>query len=111
MKVILNTQAMDLDGAASVASIGDSSINRRIGESSTWGGLSASCIADRINTMRSQEAGAYDYSRYSRLGEAFLADEDMTDDSSPADDSNNSGGEATQDVRLNSSWREKICHW
>lgn len=111
MKVILNTSAMDLDGAASVASIGDSSINRRIGESSTWGGLSASCIADRINTMRSQEAGAYDYSRYSRLGEALLADEDMSDDSSPADDNNNSGGEATQDVRLNSSWREKICHW
>ena len=110
MNAILNTQAMDQDGAASVASIGDSSINRRIGESSTWGGLSASCIAARINAMRSQEADAYDYSRYSRLGEAFLADEDTTDDSSPAD-GNNAGGEPTQDCRLNSSWREKICHW
>ena len=104
--------SMEVD-TASVASIGDSSINRRIGESSTWGGLSASCIADRINTMRSQEADAYDYSRYSRLGEAFLqatagrqaVDEDM--DGSPS----NGHSEPTQDVRLNSSWREKICHW
>jgi len=112
----MNT-SMDLD-AGSVASIGDSSINRRIGESSTWGGLSASCIADRINTMRSQEADAYDYSRYSRLGEAFLGtvggrhnptSDDADMNGNPPSSSNN--GEPTQDVRLNSSWREKICHW
>lgn len=110
----MNT-SMDVDTCSvGAGSIGDSSINRRIGDSSTWGGLSASCIADRINTMRTQESEAYDYSRYSGLGDALLAtagsdalhDEDMAGASGSG-----SANDTTQDVRLNSSWREKICHW
>lgn len=106
--------SMDVDICSITGSIGDSSINRRIGESSTWGGLSASCIADRINTMRSQEAEAYDYARYSRLGDALL---EATGGEVPLDEEmagpTGAGGldSETQDVRLNSSWREKICHW
>jgi len=101
---------MDVDICSITGSIGDSSINRRIGESSTWGGLSASCIADRINTMRSQEADAYDYARYSRIGDALL---EATGGEVPLDEEMAAGGpdSETQDVRLNSSWREKICHW
>lgn len=87
-----------MDAASVASSIGDSSINRRIGESSTWGGLSASCIADRINAMRSQEVDAYDYRRYIK---------DIPEAPPGAGESQ----ESSQDVRLNSSWREKICHW
>ena len=105
------TTSMDVDVCSVTGSISDSSINRRIGDSSTWGGLSASCIADRINTMRSQEADAYNYGRYSRIGDALL---ESTGGEFPHDEEMTGPGGAnseTQDVRLNSSWREKICHW
>ena len=56
------------------------------------GNLTRGCVIDRLSTMRRQERTTYNYRNTDKLPPASAA----ADESIPP---------------LNSSWREKICHW
>jgi hypothetical protein len=58
------------------------------------GNLTRGCVIDRLATMRQQERSTYNYRNY----DASFPHPDRA----PVDESV---------PRLNSSWREKICHW
>jgi hypothetical protein len=59
------------------------------------GNLTRGCVIDRLATMRSQERTTYNYHNYDALSFPPPSHQPI-DESVP---------------RLNSSWREKICHW
>ncbi|EED88339.1 predicted protein [Thalassiosira pseudonana CCMP1335] len=60
------------------------------------GNLTRGCVIDRLSTMRRQEATIYGYRNYEPPSFPLANTSKATDESIP---------------QLNSSWREKICHW
>lgn len=55
------------------------------------GNLTRGCVIDRLTTMRKQEKSIYSYRNYEPQSQSRTVDESIPP--------------------LNSSWREKICHW
>lgn len=60
------------------------------------GNLTRGCIISRLEVMRSQEQSTYSYRNYKPPAFPHQNNRNGTDESTPI---------------LNSSWREKICHW
>ena len=65
------------------------------------GNLTRGCVIDRLSTMRRQERTMYNYHNAEKLPQSFPPPA-ATPSSAAADESI---------PPLNSSWREKICHW
>ncbi|KAL7502522.1 hypothetical protein ACHAXN_001195 [Cyclotella atomus] len=60
------------------------------------GNLTRGCVIERLAQMRSQERSTYNYHNYNAISFPSPPGSMAIDESIP---------------RLNSSWREKICHW